>query len=90
MAAPIQIDITVNTWTLVAEDVTGGLIKIKDPIVSNYFCTFVETGDSAPTGDHTIEEAWQLRDVEQKISAQAGVDVYLYCINKPGKVLVIL
>ena len=88
MAAPVQVTIPADAWTEVATNVTQGVIKIKDPIVSRFYCTFVNTGDSAPTGDQNIDEAWQLNSEEQIIAAQAGIDAYMYCLDRAGRVVV--
>jgi hypothetical protein len=88
MANPIKVDVPKNTWTKVATNVTAGVIKIRDYQSSDYFSTYRMTGNPAPTGDQTETTSTQIKSPEMIISATAGIDVYLYCYEKDGSVVV--
>ena len=49
MANPATVNLTANTWGLVAEDVTTGQIKRMDNSPNVYLETYRMTGETAPT-----------------------------------------
>lgn len=90
MANPIKVDIPKNTWTKVATNVIDGIITIKQWQASRYFQTYRVTGDPAPTGNQNEDTATETTCSEIVISAIAGIDVYMFCIQYDGEVVVAL
>ena len=86
MADPVMVPCPANTWTLVAEKVTTGLIhrKLSLPM---YLQTYRDTGELAPT---TRDEGVPVfvNSNTAIISAVTNIDVYLWAIDKPGEVRV--
>lgn len=83
MANPVFVAIPANVWTLVAAGVTTGNIYIKDTSPT-YLQTYREASDPAPVqrddGVTFSENA--------TISASSPIDVYIYAIDKIGRVRV--
>ena len=90
MANPIKVDIPANTWTKVATNVTYGLITIKQWQPSRYYQTYRITGDPAPVGDQTEDTATVTTGQEISIAVTQAADIYLYCFNYDGEVVVAL
>lgn len=86
MASPVGFDLTKNTWTKVATNVTEGQIWIVEPraVYSHYY---VATGGAAPT-DMTL--ASPLPEPGLPISVDVASDVYVYAGGVDGRVLVAL
>ena len=89
MANPVKVDLTKNTWTLVATG-TDGVIKIRKWQPDRYYITYKVTGDPAPSGDNNYAESVQVRDYEIILAAVAAIDVYMYCTELDGEVVVAL
>lgn len=84
MANPAIINCPVGEWTLVATDVTTGVVHILTTSPSRYLHTYRDTADPAPT---TQPEGVSF-DTPLTISASAGIDVYIWCLIKSGSVRV--
>lgn len=87
MANPIKVDTPKNTWTKVATNVTSGIITIKQWQPSRYYQTYRVTGDPAPTGDQNEDTSTVTTGQEISIAATEAVDVYLYCYQQDGEVV---
>jgi len=84
MANPELIDCLVDTWTKVASNVTMGNVWKKNSL-AEYYQTYRTAGADAPTNR---EDGVVFNDLMIPISAQAGIDVYIYCHGQDGKVRV--
>lgn len=85
MANPISIECALDTWTKVAENVSRGLVFIKE-VGAVYYSTYRETGEAAPT---SLDEGVRLRQPGGKIIAQTKpIDVYIWAQRLKGKVQV--
>jgi len=86
MADPVLITCPADTWTLVAEGVTTGIIHRKQTDVV-YLQTYRDDGELAPT---TRDEGVQIfiNSISEIISAAAKIDVYIYAVGKDGRVRV--
>jgi hypothetical protein len=87
---PVKVEIPADTWTLVASNVTTGLITIKQWQSSRYYQTYRMTGNPAPTGDHNEATSTVTNNPEINISSTEAVDVYLYCYQLNGEIVVSL
>lgn len=90
MANPVNVAVPKNTWTLVAANVTDGVIDIKKYRYNDFYKTYVITGDPAPAGDQNIDTAMNVLGEEIIISAQSAIDVYLYSKDRDGEAVVSL
>jgi len=90
MADPVKVDIPANQWTLVASNVVGGVISIKKWQPSRYYQTYKMTGNPAPTGDYNIDTSVETLKREITIQGLGAIDVYMYCIDFDGEVVVAL
>jgi len=90
MANPVLIPVPANTWTKVADNVTEGIISIKQWQPSRYYQTYVDTGDPAPSGDQNYSTSVVTNSPEIVITATAGIDVYMFCYQYDGEVVVAL
>jgi hypothetical protein len=90
MADPVRVTLNANQWTQVAANVVSGVITIQEWQPSRYYQTYRMTGNPAPTGDQN--EATSVITVGQEISiaALAAIDVYLFCRDQDGAVVVAL
>lgn len=89
MANPAAIVCQGDIWTLVAQNVTKGMIYIND-IGHPYLFTYVETGDPVPVDN---DEAIPFDAMTAKIKNTAPIDVYvkpLALTTENGEVLVML
>lgn len=84
MANPVLTDCPAGQWTKVATNVTAGVIHIVSYDPEKYLQTYRDTAGVAPT---TIAEGVWFKD-QLDIAASAGIDVYIWPINKAGKVRV--
>lgn len=75
MANPTEIDLSPNTWTLVASDVTTGLIEIIGYQPDSYKKDYRTTGDPAPTDPNPTER--EVRNRLIKVTSKYPIDVYL-------------
>ena len=83
-ADPSLIVVTKGAWQKVATNVTTGQIHIKNNSPDSYFQTYRITGTSAPTVlDEGVYMPWGKM---QTISSAAGIDVYIYCKGKDGRI----
>lgn len=83
-ADPILIIVTKDTWQKVATDVTTGQIHIVNTGPDSYSQTYRVTGNSPPTlFDEAVRMHW---GTAQNISSSSGIDVYVYCKGKDGKI----
>lgn len=88
MANPIKVNISADTWVKVAENVTSGLITIKQWQPSRYYQTYRVTGDPAPTGDYNEDTSTVTTGHEINIAALEAIDVYMYCVDQSGEVVI--
>ena len=86
MASPVSVTVPVNTWTLVATNVTEGNVWILNnrAVYSHYY---VATGGAAPTD---MSEAAVLPEPGLPISVDVASDIYVYAAGVAGEVLVAL
>lgn len=84
MADPVIIACPEGEWTIVATNVTTGVINILKINVDRYFQTYRDTGGGAPT---LLAEGVPFDKVLQ-ISASSGIDVYVWCKGKLGSIRV--
>jgi hypothetical protein len=84
---PTFVDITAETWTLVANAVTDGVVHIKTPHRHGYMHYYKVDGEGAPTaGDETLGIPF---DGESAIiSSDAAIDVYIWSWKEAGRVRV--
>ena len=83
MADPVLISITPkDAWQKVATNITGGrfILKISDP--SQYFYTYVDTTNPAPTT--TPIPFGNPIDEELVFISSVGADVYIYAKDAVG------
>jgi len=85
MANPDIQTLTADTWTKVAEAVTGGKIYIITSTPTAYFTFYKVAGDTAPVGLNIGEQ--RLFDSED-ISSISQIDVYVYPVGGTGKLRV--
>ena len=84
---PTFVDIPANTWTLVANAVTDGVVHIKKPNPSGYMHYYKVDGEGAPTAsDDTLGVPFAGKSAV--ISADAAIDVYIWSWNNAGRVRV--
>jgi len=89
MADPIFIDLPKNVWTKVATNVTSGQIHKKTEAPQEYLQTYRDTGGIVPPDTEEGKEQGVLmfRDdpITELISAISGIDIYVYPVEKAGK-----
>ena len=82
------VDCPANAWTLVAENVTTGVIHKVSAAPSMYLQAYVPNGDTAPTtrleGVQAFKESNSV-SVDDIVSTSA-IDVYLWADNGIGRV----
>lgn len=81
---PVVYSLVADTWTIVAANVTYGVVTITDPAPS-YLETHVPAGGAAPTTDALARPVSQCDNV---ISSDAGIDVYIKSVSVAGEVRV--
>ena len=85
MPNPVTINLTANTWELVATDVTGGYAKKLSNNPAKYVETYRLTGQPAPT-DRTEGAEMFVNTNKDKIESPVGIDCYIMAIGADGKV----
>lgn len=85
MANPAIIAIPADTWTIVATNVTKGQVQILDPTNNDWYFTYRDTGDPAPTTE--VPEV-KLDFQNTPIENLTAIDVYVYVKNNAGRVRV--
>lgn len=104
MSDPISINCPADEWTEVATNVTTGIINIMDPEAA-YYVTQVDTGGSDPSDTPNPGEAAFIGNPIFPFSAKAAgkaqfggqafiestlpIDVFIYCAQADGRVVVI-
>jgi hypothetical protein len=84
---PTFVNIPADTWTLVANAVTDGVVHIKTPHVNGYLHYYKVDGEGAPSAsDDTLGIPFEGRSAV--ISADAAIDVYIFSRNRAGRVRV--
>ena len=78
------VDIPKDRWTLVAQNVTSGLIDVMTHDFYAYSFDYVLTGDASPTTDAT---AVVFHGRQEKIDNDQYIDVYVKC-KYDGRVMV--
>jgi hypothetical protein len=85
---PTFVNIPADTWTLVANAVTDGVVHIKIPNSRHGYMHYYKVdGEAAPTAtDDTLGIPF---DGESAIiSSDAAIDVYIFCRYQAGRVRV--
>jgi hypothetical protein len=88
MANPVIVSLNEWEWVKVATSVTTGTIsKIKTKV--DYYQTYRETGDTAPTAltrKELPEEAIEMfkKSDQEPIADESLIDVYVMCKNDDG------
>ena len=90
MSNPVKVEIPKNAWTLVASNVSSGLITIRQWQPSTYYQTYRVTGNPAPTGDQNEDTSTITTGREITISANENIDVYLFSKDVDGEVVLAL
>ena len=85
MANPQFINCPKDVWTKVATNVTHGQVSKIISQGIDYAHTYRETGDPAPIN---ADEGLFLQGPTIPIAALQPIDVYIFAIDKPGKVRV--
>lgn len=80
---PVTVDLTEDTWTRVAQNVTSGGIFVISEAPRKYVQTFRLTGAVAPT---TVADAGPFIGRYMPISSDQPIDVYMMAIGGNGKV----
>lgn len=88
MADPINVPITNGVWTLVATNVTTGVISVKEWNATDFYHTYRLTGNPAPIGDETENTSVQIKSYQIQISSVDPIDVYIFCKQVDGAVVV--
>ena len=88
MANPVNVPIAKNTWVKVTTNVTIGYIRIKQWQPDKYYQTYRVTGDPAPTGDYNESTSVEVGSRQINISSSIPIDVYFYCVDLNGAVVV--
>ena len=88
MENPVIVDCPANQLTLVDENVTSGQIHKLYEQPYGYLQTYRINGDAAPTGKTEGVMIFNEFKITEEISAEQGIDVYLYPITSDGKVRV--
>ena len=85
MADPVVIECPQEVWTKVATNVMTGIVHVKEGINLNWFQTYRNTGNPAPTN---LEDAVNLIKPMELISNTIGIDIYVYPMRGDGTVRV--
>ena len=85
MPNPLLINLPADQWVLVAVNVTGGIVWVKDSQSHLYIHTYVITGDPAPSG---VDIGAPFLNGSGEIRADAAIDVYVMSQNVDGQVRV--
>lgn len=89
MANPITVLIPKNQWVLVATNVKCGHIKLRKWWPYNYYITYRTAGSPAPVGDQwNIGNSEKVLDEVYYITCSESMDIYMYCLNLDGEVIV--
>ena len=86
MANPIFIDITEGQWVKVATNVVSGMLRRVEKRAL-YLQTYRETGDIAPTLK-SDGIPFFLNSIQEEISSQTLIDVYVWCSVYDGRIRV--
>jgi len=86
MASPVKIDIVKDTWVLVASGVTTGQLT-NDKTNTSYLATYRTAGDPTPID---LSDSRQIFEKSNAVAIKntVAIDVYVYCKEKDGRVLV--
>lgn len=85
MANPVIVNVPADTWHKVATNVTLGQVQILGPVDKQWYFTYRDTGDPAPT---TEEPEVKLDFQNTPIENLVAIDVYLYHRETAGRVRV--
>ena len=86
-ADPVFVDCPAGVWTKVATNVTAGNIGLTSGRSTMCNSTFKMTGGAAPTSGADGVPVFELVS-KIAISASAGIDVYIWCVSRAGRVSV--
>lgn len=88
MANPFFIECEKNQWTLVCSNVTTGKLW-RARVGANYLHTYRDSGDPAPTERGEGMQIFTDNEPNYEIiKSNIGIDVYIYPVNKNGRVRV--
>lgn len=82
---PAVVSCSEDAWTVVATNVTSGLLHKLSNLPGIYKQTYRLNAQAAPTDD-TDAIAIFLDGQPHEISSDAGIDVYIKCIGAAGSV----
>ena len=85
MANPVVVACPADDWTIVATNVTTGVVHIISLKPDKYLQTYRDTAQPAPPDNASDGVPF---DTPLQISAAAGIDVYIRPLNKAGSVRV--
>lgn len=88
MANPTSVACARGQWTLVATNVTSGVIFIQDPIGSFTYATYVATGDPAPTNINQASVGTKMDVFTIGSAATDPIDAYIWPVDKDADVKV--
>lgn len=82
MSDPVNIPLPEGVWTLVAENLTNGVLKIMNTSPNLYLETYRSTGNTAPINDDGANPIDSTRQVI--IKSSRAIDVYVKPLGAPG------
>lgn len=83
MPNPVFVTLVADQWTLVANNVTAGTIRVTKRGVGPVLQTYVLTGGAAPVA-RTLGAALDSDNFE--VASTAAIDVYMWIDRKAGEV----
>ena len=86
---PVFVDVPKGAWKKVATNVLKGNIGLTSGRSTMCNATFKDTGDAAPTSALDGVPVFELIS-KIAISNTTAIDVYLWCVNRDGRVSVAL
>jgi hypothetical protein len=92
MSDPVIINCPADVWTKIATNVTTGMIWVTNVKPRGYKFTYRDSGNPAPTDDTDAiifpSTSTDETNPGMRISASAGIDVYIKPANEAGQVRV--
>ena len=83
MADPAFVNCSAGQWTKIATSITAGRLHIVSNAPRLYSQTYRATGNPAPT---VLEGEGVPFDSMLDISSSTPIDVYVWCVEKAGRV----
>ena len=83
MGNMVDMNLTKDIFTLVAPDVTSGLLHLVAPVGANILYTYIHpSGGAAPADDASLGVPAFVNTTVEQISFKSGADVYLMPVGK--------